>query len=54
VAQRRLRHVQALGCAAEVQILGDRHEVAQVTKFDHRQCDRTRSRLCRAVYIERV
>jgi hypothetical protein len=33
VAQRRLRHVQALGRTSEVQILGDRHEVAQVTKL---------------------
>ena len=33
LAQRRLRHVQALGRAAEVQLLGDDDEVAQVAEL---------------------
>ncbi len=33
VAQRRLGHVEPLGRAAEVQLLGDRHEVAELTQL---------------------
>jgi glyoxylase-like metal-dependent hydrolase (beta-lactamase superfamily II) len=34
-AERRLRHVQALGRVAEVQLFGHRDEVAQVPELDH-------------------
>ena len=34
--QRRLRHVQALRRAAEVKLLGDRHEVPQLPQLDRR------------------
>jgi hypothetical protein len=33
VAQRRLGHVEPLGGAAEVQLLGDRHEIAELTQL---------------------
>jgi hypothetical protein len=39
-AERRLRHVQALGGAAEVELLRDRDEIAQVAKLDHLDRDR--------------
>jgi hypothetical protein len=41
-AERWLRHVQSLGGAAEVELLCDRDEVAQMAKLEHRKIDRTR------------
>ena len=43
-AQRRLGHVQTLGGAAEVELLGHRDEVAQVAKLEHRAADRSGAR----------
>jgi len=34
-AERRLRHVQVLGRAAEVQLLGHGHETAQLAELEH-------------------
>jgi hypothetical protein len=36
-AERRLGHVQPLGGAAEMQLLGGGHEAAQLTQFEHRK-----------------
>jgi len=33
LADGRLRDVKPVGCTAEVQLLGDRHEVPEMTKF---------------------
>jgi hypothetical protein len=35
--QRRLSHVQPVGRAAEIELLGDGHEVPQMTQLEHRQ-----------------
>jgi hypothetical protein len=42
LAQRRLRHAKALGCAAEVTLFGDSHEIpemAQQPEIYHDQTD---------------
>jgi hypothetical protein len=38
LTERRLRHVQPLGGAMEVQLLGDGDELAQQPRLDHRAC----------------
>ena len=38
LAERRLRHVQALGGAVEIQFLGDGDELAQEPRLDHSAC----------------
>ena len=43
LAQRRLRGVEPCGGAREVQLVGHRHEVPEMTQFHHRQA-RRRSR----------
>jgi len=37
LGQRRLRHAKPLGCPAEVQLLADGDEMAQLTKINHAQ-----------------
>jgi hypothetical protein len=34
-AERRLCHIQPLGCPAEMQILGDRNKAAQLIQLEH-------------------